>query len=407
MKTYIVATERIDWLAEKIGKINARAKRLHVAPLTFNVSEPRVVTQANFEALGLSPQCIKRIYHEVTVGGESPKMAGWTFLGTIQHEDGGNILRVSPEWTGGDIPANFRNDKPECDHCKTARRRNDTYILRHDDGTWKQVGTNCIRDFLGHDAAYALAMAQVWFSAADIIGDSDDELGGFGFGGSPSAWDTEHFMAVVCCNIRTCGWVSSKMMRDSGSLTSTSARALNDLYWSPRSQSPKPESPSEGDRENAKAIVAWGEALSLRAELNDYLHNLSVIFNGEVVTARMAGFAASAAMAWSRETQREIERKRAAETSAHVGTVGERTVFTLTLSDIRTMEGDYGTTFLYSFLDAAGNSVKWFSSRDAGLKVGSTYSGKATVKKHDDYKGVKQTLITRAALTLVEGAPVE
>ena len=66
---------------------------------------------------------------------------------------------------------------------------------------------------------------------------------------------------------------------------------------------------------------------------------------------------------------------------------------------MRRIEGYYGTTTLTKFL-AGDDTLVWFSSGDkSDLKVGDTVSIMGTVKKHDQFKDEKQTVITRAKFT--------
>ena len=52
--------------------------------------------------------------------------------------------------------------------------------------------------------------------------------------------------------------------------------------------------------------------------------------------------------------------------------------------------------------DPAGNVLKWFSSRGQGWGIGQDVRVKATVKGHEIYKDVAQTLITRAVEIIPE-----
>jgi hypothetical protein len=64
---------------------------------------------------------------------------------------------------------------------------------------------------------------------------------------------------------------------------------------------------------------------------------------------------------------------------------------------VRPIEGDYGTTYLYTLReDATGNVFKWFASREAlGDATGRTLQLQGTVKKHEEYNGLKSTVLTR------------
>jgi hypothetical protein len=68
------------------------------------------------------------------------------------------------------------------------------------------------------------------------------------------------------------------------------------------------------------------------------------------------------------------------------------------------IEGQWGTTTLVSFEDKPGNLIKWFASVDLDdINTGDVVDIKATVKKHDEYQGVKQTMVSRAKITIING----
>ena len=59
-------------------------------------------------------------------------------------------------------------------------------------------------------------------------------------------------------------------------------------------------------------------------------------------------------------------------------------------------EGDYGLTTILKLADESDNILTWFASGSKSYQKGDKVSLKATIKKHDEFKGVKQTVITRA-----------
>lgn len=82
--------------------------------------------------------------------------------------------------------------------------------------------------------------------------------------------------------------------------------------------------------------------------------------------------------------------------SQHIGTVGKREVFALTVTWVKYFEGTFGATYIHGLKDAAGNVVIYKGSKCLGQK-GDAVSVKATVKEHGERDGVKQTIITRPA----------
>lgn len=80
-------------------------------------------------------------------------------------------------------------------------------------------------------------------------------------------------------------------------------------------------------------------------------------------------------------------------TSQHVGTVGERRDFTLTVNKVFSFEGQYGFTYINICKDAAGNVIVYKGSNN--FEEGETLTVKATIKAHDERDGIAQTLIAR------------
>ena len=90
-------------------------------------------------------------------------------------------------------------------------------------------------------------------------------------------------------------------------------------------------------------------------------------------------------------------------TRQHVGTVGEKITLTLTIRHIVTLDGTYGTSYIYIMEDADNNVVIYKGNSDVvfmgsdGLPrgKGDSLTITATVKEHGARDGVKQTIIQR------------
>jgi hypothetical protein len=81
--------------------------------------------------------------------------------------------------------------------------------------------------------------------------------------------------------------------------------------------------------------------------------------------------------------------------SEYVGKVGERMKgLEVTVTFLKQFETDFGLSTLHKFVDADGNVFTWFSSSKT-LELGEKYRMNAGVKKHEEYKEVKQTILTR------------
>lgn len=93
------------------------------------------------------------------------------------------------------------------------------------------------------------------------------------------------------------------------------------------------------------------------------------------------------------ERNGKIAAQRAADaTTSHVGTVGERRDFDLTVHQVLEFEGDWGFTYINICRDADNNVVIYKGSN--AFEKGPVRV-KATVKSHDVRDGVPQTAISR------------
>jgi hypothetical protein len=81
-------------------------------------------------------------------------------------------------------------------------------------------------------------------------------------------------------------------------------------------------------------------------------------------------------------------------TAKHVGTVGERRDFTLTVKFTTAYETQFGVTHVHVMEDVEGNVVVYKGSKVIGEK-GETITVKATIKEHGERDGIAQTIISR------------
>jgi len=387
-QTYMVFEWNLDHLKEQIATLNKRARRLHVPEITITTGDP--VDEEKGERV------IRRI--PVTITGTAPKLAGWTLIAVLQHMDEGFVLlRAVP---GYDVPERYREASPDdCDHCqKKIRTRKETFIVLHEDGRYRQVGRNCLRDFLGHVDPHGLASLAEILATAGAVADAccDESYGG---GGEPLRWRLDGFLTAAAASIRMRGWTSRKQERDdpTGRTQSTADATLYDLTCKHRGRCSHPEI-TQADREEARLAREWADSLVDRDGNSDYEHNVSVLAQIGSIEWKTAGIAASIVSVAQRNRAREAERKYLAATRTHVGTVGKRQIFTLTLVDRKYFESQWGVTVFHRFSDHDGNILIWMASTDPQISVGSVYRVKATVKAHDDYHGVPQTKITRAVI---------
>lgn len=345
---------------------------------------------------------------------ERPALAGWDFLACVEPLEGGNLLRQVPGAVVADGELEgWRNGDLRCDHCNTIRRRTETFIVRADGsdvsipaGTYKQVGRNCLEAFLGGKSAATVVAMLGWPEVVRGAAGDEDEGGGW-FERAPQVFDPIEFLGWVCGVIREDGWISR-----------TAARADADDFGNGRFRTPTADaalrlvSPAmPGDRhyakdrercapgaeglERAAAALAWARALM---PTSDYERNLVLVASQQLMRRDHAGILASVIPAHTRALGREMERRsRAATPSAHVGTIGGKLALDLLVDKVVELASDWGASNLITMRDVSGNAFIWRTG--ASAKPGDRLRLRGTVKKHSEFRDVKQTELTRCTIT--------
>lgn len=398
LKEYRIAEQILDGLATAMARLQKRAVKLG-----YGDSEIPSLSILRYDIVANPDNLLEvKRYAIVTVTGLEPKIAGWTFAAKIEWLEGGALISTTPFCRDETIPAHFRNGEPICEHCRTSRNRIACFILRSDNGDWKQVGKNCLKDFTGHDspeqvAAFAEALSE--FTQKLILEDCDFEDGDKNMGGYGTGYvSLVRFMAAVVEVVKENGhFITRKQAGESyPPIRSTSDEVLdrtsraNAIYKNENSIGITDESMAF-----AQAIIEWANAIP-EETTSDYLRNLLTVSHCEALPKKHAGLAASMYVAY----MRAIEEKRQTENklpSNHVGEIGKRQTFTLTVNRSRYVAEAQFPFTIYTMQDEQGNICVWKTS-SGDLEQGKEYKLKCTIKAHGEYKGAKQTELTRCAV---------
>ena len=396
-KILSIRKSALGTIEHEFDKLNRRATKIGAPPVAFEITREwtYVVNEDPYTgAILLTPYHIPML--DIKVIGAAPKFEGWTFLGTLEHTDGGNILRSVP---GQTIPEEYRNVDRKCDHCQWNRIRKDTFVVRHEDGTTKQVGRQCVRDFLGHRSPENIVR---WADFMVKLGDWDGGDNEFGAGGwnikEDPTIDMLDFLANTAAIIRNFGWVPAS--DDFG--FPTKQRVLDhffpprELTWSAQQDADKEKvRATDADYDLAERAREWAKNVDAT---NDYLGNIKVIATNDYVGIRQFGIAASIVGVFKKN-----EEKRLRESTEFVnewfGTEKERLDLTVRVLNTFERESMYGLTTIHKMVTADGHRVVWFATGYTTLEQGVTYHVKATIKGHNEWKGMKETAVNRLKVT--------
>jgi hypothetical protein len=373
-----------------IEKANRRAERAGVADrFTYTVSHSERKRRNEYTGIEFVEERTTLFLNRPTV-----KHEGYEFIATLTWDDeAGLIVRAVP---GENLAS--RPDARRCDVCETSRKRIDTYVVRKD-GVESQVGSNCLVRFMG------IKPAGLWMLTFDLDvsegSDNEDGWGG-GFSRGEIRLDTLDLLALGLAVVKDKGWVSRAKSEEWGK--AATADVVSDiLFVQPRGRN------AEEIRRWNQEMIANSRALGDEAAVildtarnldgdNDYVINLRAATGPDTVSTRNMALVLSAIAAHQARTERVArEAAKPVVNSEHIGTVGEKITATGTVTAVRYIDGAYGVTTLIEITTEDGNVVNWFASgyRDE-VEAGDTASMTGKIKKHDEYRGVKQTVLTRA-----------
>ena len=410
--SYIIPECNLSRLEELIEKINKQATKLNLKPITISndgVDHRQLyvkkgdrkstwVNEDSFDDDKHIKQGQVRNWLLITVDGEQPKFNGWTFCATLMPvpTDTGieNMIRKVPGVLHN-VPTEYRDRAGECDHCKQNRRRNETYIVFSEEDGFKMVGSSCIKDFLGHTDPHAIAKYLELLNTFDVSCSNIDEDGYFK--SENSSYLAKSVLAQTSAVIRVFGWTSKKQVWNQKYGTATATRVGTYLLpphilSSEEKKEQKESAVTDEDIERGEKIFEYLESIDRETE-NEYMYNLSLLGRSSCIGSKSLGILCSAVVAYDRELAKKASFKDYSS-SEYVGDIKERREMNITVDRIFEKEGDFGLTKIHHMIDELGNYLVWFCS-GVGLQVGDTYKVKATVKKHSEYNGVKQTIVNR------------
>lgn len=383
-------------LADSLGTVQAAITKLARRAGKLGVPVP-VLTHGDVYGVKsthpVSGEPRTKFYVDVELANAIVKLPNWNLVAALDHAE--KTVRVVPDAV---LPTQYRGAASLCDHCQTKRTRNTTYVLVSAEAKFVQVGSNCIKDFLGHDGERAVRLGEFSIALGEFLEEGEE---GFPGGNSRSAFtDLEFLLAWTLRVVAVSGFFSKKAVEEGRASQPTSQEVAYamDPPESKRDEVIRQYPMVEGMTEKALAIIEWAKALTeAEVQSSDYLYNVHQVAENGFTTRRSHGVAVSMVAAYNR-AQSDLVARSEAIPSKHFGTVGERAVYTLTVTKLIYIEGQFGTTTLHMFKDQDGNAAKWFSSTGELADIGETRIVKATVKNHEQYKGSAQTTLSRVQI---------
>ena len=405
MASIELRTHELDYAVAKVGKINKRAAKLGLAPITLK--EVRRFTRLESRwpeghpFYGLDSDRVERQYIEIEYTTDIVKVAGYAPVATLTWEHDEPIAYVWPGETLTVTPSD-----PTCDHCGKIRRRLRTFVLRHEDtGALNVVGSTCVQDFIGYDPSRLINQAQ-WFAQIEDMDADEDSAGSMG--GPKVGHDVQQVLITSAAAIRLYGWASMRQAREMEGVIPTATHVYDWMYErkAERLQRPRPIIIDE-DRDMANQAIFWAANLSdNEVGRSEYLRNVRVIAREGWATDREFNLTASVVASYQRTQARQAERAaqtRVNRSNVHLGELGGKVSATVKLVASKAIDSYYGVTTLTKWVTTEGATITWFATGHKVNKweIGSEYKITGRVKAHKEFNGNLETVLTRCR---VEGS---
>ena len=303
------------------------------------------------------------------------KVGDYELVAELEHTENGNIIRrINHEY---EIPEMYKTTDCYCEHCKTIRFRKNTFLLADKSGNYKQVGKSCLNDYIGIDSvklielcsslSYLLNMDKIQYAEdPDIL-----EM----LASSTACFDSLKEMANRFYQI----------ILNYGYDKNNPFEHLDEYFYD-----------EKFDVEVNKLLdvvnTDWYN------ENNEYKYNCGIVLKLEYIEYRHWRLL----MSYLSSAMNYLQSKNI--TNEYVGNVGDRIQFKVkTFKVLFTQANSYhystyndSCVFTYRILTEDKKVVIW--KTEQVLKDNQTI--KATIKSLNEYKGEKQTVVTRGSLVV-------
>jgi len=394
--TLTIADHLSELFFVRMDKLSKLAKKLGVvAPSYTKTGSVPIEKRVDSKAFGVPSMTIRIAASQYTVEYSIIRVEGdRTFVGKITHDEAGTMVREVPGFT---IDPKFRT-RQLCDHCDVRRSRK-TYAMFDTGTTQIQIGSTCVKDYMGHDASALIG----WLDGIAGLS-SDEELHDIDADRVPRGMflcDWELTLGSLIQEVSQNGFksrrhVEAKALTNPG--LTTTAEDISELLGAHYSTVPHQHQQLNVGAQYIDQIPQFIDWVAAQDSTSAFWFNVQGIVNFRhgVPFRSLSSLAAGVGMWFASKVQRDTQPTQ----STFLGSVGEKLHVELSVVRKHVFSTQFGRKTMLVSRDGVGNSIlleantTLFDEIDAGAKL--TVSG--TVKKHDVYKDIQQTVLNRCKL---------
>jgi hypothetical protein len=427
--TLIIPLDGVEGLKKKVSLLARHARRLGIEEPTITVNfaskrelpqthETLLLTEDGQVPVGGEPKV--RIVEVVDVVLASPDVGAasgeYRSVAALQHlgssEKGEKMVEVFARATEDAQRAEpYRTETFCCEHCKLTRRRVWSILVeRISTGDILQLGSECAEHYVA-DPLKVIDQFQFQDAIVSLIRDMESCCDGrtyMGGGSSIGVADAMEVATHCMASVRQFGW--GKRWEGDGmakfeSSHSTGVAVAHRLNFRPANSLPRGALSTlpttyeitDTDRLEARQAINW---IATCETEDEFLTSLKLLYGPGWISEKKIYQAAALAIAWSKEKERRLAAER--PPSEHQGQLKERMQVELHVTRRNGWQTDFGYKTAYTMEDRSGNSYVWMTTSlgfpETANDTNNWFLVKGTVKKHSEFRGVKQTELTRLTI---------
>lgn len=391
IKELKIPEDNFEKFEKRVKKLNKLSMKLNLTPIEYKIVgehfEKIKIDESNPLQIAFchDSQIIVIKILEIELTGELPQIPNWEFVGVIEHQEEMNIIKKMSDI---EIDKKYYKSGCTCDHCKTNRLRKTTILVKNSlTNEFKQVGKSCLHDYLGHNALECFE----WINEVNCLDEFDNT-----YIRDSKYYDIKGVLLMTLVHLKTNEFISGKVARELVK-DSTADKIFENYYRFNYNQV------NEDDREEVNKIISYVKNLELSN--NDYINNLITLVNNRYFHLKNWGYVVSIVNFYKREMAKIKEKELNKNNNSNfVGNIKGKIETELIYLNCFSYETQWGTSHIFKFADDKSNIYIW--STNKGLNYSNGFSVnegdkiriKGTIKEHKEYKGEKQTYITRCKI---------
>ena len=328
------------------------------------------------------------------------KVDGWEFIASMDVHENGNVIRRCNN--DAEIPQHFWHSENMCDHCHTKRQRNNLYIIRNiETGEFKQVGATCLASYThGLDMEVVVA----WLDGIEKL----EEYNGVAYSGGKSYYSIESVLSYAHIIISKMGYLKNDYdsplttkslvcdMIMPNIFATTFEKRVAILNEHIAMHGYDTQFSVSDFLQDVSADVQNIIDYYLSCESNsEFIHNVQTILKEDYVDYKSLGFVCYLPQGYAKhmDTVAKINRQK----HEHYGEIGKRykNVAIKSVFCAAAFDTEFGVKRIWNITIEDGTVITWKTTKfiaDGFAAID------FTVKAHGEYKGKKQTEVTRCKI---------